>query len=390
MPDMISVSGTIHWVGAGLSSGSGLKLLADHAERVILWNRSLDRAERLAEHLGVADRVSVRPFKPEGFAVAISEGDIVVSMLPAAQHLELLRLCLTANAHFVCTSYANDALRETAEEARARGLIVMTEAGLDPGIDHLIAHRLIDDAAKEIGNRPVTARLVSYCGGFPAVPNDFRYRFSWAPVGVLQALQSPACFVTGGKRRVASRPWEETHEFLVEDEAFEAYPNRDSLPFIEQYAIPSPWQIEEFVRGTLRLSGWCGAWHDVFPVLVHGTDQEVSDLGADLARRYPYGKDDRDRVVLFVGLEISLAGEQIWSGSGKLDIVGDSNETAMARSVSLGAACAVTEVLGGKLRPGLHCAAGTGRDSARWLNRLAGWGLPVDIVQRKIAKAVAG
>lgn len=390
MPDVIAASGTVHWVGAGLSSGSGLKILADHADRLVLWNRNLDRAKQLAARLGIDDIISQRPFKPDSFAVAISEGDVVVSMLPAAQHIELLRLCLTANAHFVCTSYASDALQDAAVEAKAKGLIVMTEAGLDPGIDHLIAHRLIESARREVGTRNVSAKLVSYCGGFPEVPNDFRYRFSWAPVGVLQALRSPACFINGFEERVAARPWEETHEFLVEGEAFEAYPNRDSRPFIEQYNIPSSWKMEEFVRGTLRLSGWCDAWRDVFPVLAHGSDNEVAELGADLARRYPYGKTDNDRVLLFVGVEIQLDGEKIWSGSGKLDLVGARGESAMARSVSLSAACAVMEVLDDVLRPGLHRAAGSGRHSDRWLKRLANWGLSIDIAQRNLASAIAG
>ncbi len=390
MPDLIAASGTVHWVGAGLSSGSGLKILADYADRLVLWNRTLSRAEQLATRLGLGDKVSLRSFKPDGFAIALSEGDIVVSMLPASQHIELLRLCLTANAHFVCTSYVSDALQDAAMEARAKGLIVMIETGLDPGMDHLIAHRLIESACREVGARNVSAKLVSYCGGFPEVPNDFRYRFSWAPVGVLQALRSPARFVNGYEEKVAARPWEETHEFMVEDETFEAYPNRNSLPFIDQYNIPSSWEMEEFVRGTLRLSGWCDAWRNVFPVLAHGSDQEVADLGTSLAERYSYGKTDNDRVVLFVGLEIELNGEEVWSGHGKLDIVGTRAESAMARSVSLTAACSITEILDDALRPGLHRAAGSGRDSERWLKRLANWGLSVEIAERSLANVLAG
>ena len=163
-------------------------------------------------------------------------------MLPAAQHAALLRLCLDRGAHFACTSYTSDELAAADGPAREAGLVVLTEAGLDPGIDHVLAHDLVARARKAVGDGPATVAFTSYCGGVPAVPNDFRYRFSWAPRGVLSALQTPARAIEHGRVRDVARPWEATTAYALAGEPFEVYPNRDSLPFVTQYDLPVAWR----------------------------------------------------------------------------------------------------------------------------------------------------
>ncbi len=251
--------------------------------------------------------------------------------------------------------------------ATGAGLVVLTEAGLDPGIDHLFAHSLVARARAEIGaDTAASYRLTSYCGGVPAVPNDFRYRFSWAPAGVLGALRSPARYIEDGAQTVADRPWEATREHVVDGETFEAYPNRDSLPFMEQYGLPPAWKPQAFVRGTLRLAGWLRAWDAVFEELKAGDDGRIAALAQELAATYPTTEADRDRVVLAVSLEVNQ-----WSGGYLLDLTGDAEESAMARCVSRTLALGVRHILDGSLPPGLSRAAGTAARSREWLDELA-------------------
>lgn len=294
MTEVVPASGTVHWVGAGLSTGSGLASLCDTAARVRLWHRTGERAERALAALGLTGRAEPRAYTLPALAAELAPGDVVVSMLPAPEHAPLLGACVGARAHFACSSYVSDAVLAQVPAAEAAGVTVLTEAGLDPGIDHLFAHSLIARATGAIG--PETAAsysLTSYCGGVPAVPNDFRYRFSWAPAGVLNALRSPARYIEEGAETTADRPWTVTRPHVIDGEAFEAYPNRDSVPFVAQYGLPPAWKPRTFVRGTLRLDGWLTAWAPVFEELERDDDQRIAALAGELAARYPTTDSDR-------------------------------------------------------------------------------------------------
>ncbi|MGW2703834.1 saccharopine dehydrogenase family protein [Streptomyces sp. NPDC001340] len=375
MTDRVPASGTVHWVGAGLSTGSGLAALCDTAERVRLWHRTEERAADALATLGLTGRAEPRAFTLPALTAELTPGDIVVSMLPAPEHAALLSACVAAQAHFSCSSYVSPEVLDQVPAAEAAGLVVLTEAGLDPGIDHLFAHSLIGRARTQIGaDTPATYRLTSYCGGVPAVPNDFRYRFSWAPLGVLNALRSPARYLENGTETTASRPWEATRPHILSGETFEAYPNRDSIPFIAQYGLPPTWTPSTFVRGTLRLDGWLKAWEPVFEELKAGDDASIAALARELAATYPTTDEDRDRVVLSVSLEVETP-DRTWTGSYFLDLVGTAEESAMARCVSRPLALGVRHILDGSLPAGLNRAAETAERSDVWLAELAEEGL---------------
>ncbi|MFI2758579.1 saccharopine dehydrogenase family protein [Streptomyces echinatus] len=377
MTDRVPASGTVHWVGAGLSTGSGLAALCATADRVLLWHRTEDRAAEALAGLGLTGRAEPRALTGAGaLDAAPAPGDVVVSMLPAPRHAGLLAACVRAGAHFACSSYVSPELSAEAERARAAGLVVLTEAGLDPGLDHLFAHSLIGRARARIGEHtPASYRLTSYCGGVPAVPNDFRYRFSWAPLGVLGALRSPARYLEDGAETVAGRPWEATRPLVLGGETFEAYPNRDSIPFIDQYELPAAWTPRTFVRGTLRLDGWLKAWQPVFEELTTGDDERIAALARELAAAHPTTEADRDRVVLSVSLDVDAGEGRTWTGAYLLDLTGDAGESAMARCVSRPLALGVRHILDGGLPAGLHRAARTAQRSDRWLAELADDGL---------------
>ncbi|MBQ0852239.1 saccharopine dehydrogenase NADP-binding domain-containing protein [Streptomyces sp. BH-SS-21] len=375
-PALVPPSGTVHWIGAGLSTGSGLAALCGAADRVRLWHRTEERAGRALAALGLAGRAEPRAYTLEALTAELAPGDVVVSMLPAPEHTGLLAACVAGRAHFACSSYVSDAVLDQVPAATAAGVVVLTEAGLDPGIDHLFAHDLIARARAEIGaDTAAEVSLTSYCGGVPAVPNDFRYRFSWAPAGVLGALRSPARYIEAGAETTAPRPWEATRPHEVDGETFEVYPNRDSVPFVGQYGLPPAWKPQTFVRGTLRLAGWSEAWQPVFTQLVGGDDRSIADLARDLAARYPTTDADRDRVVLAVTFEVRGGSGHRWSGRYLLDLEGEAQESAMARCVSGMLAVGVGAILRGTLPPGLNRAAETPERSEEWLAQLAGEGI---------------
>ncbi|MEU4878359.1 saccharopine dehydrogenase C-terminal domain-containing protein [Streptomyces sp. NPDC021608] len=373
----VAASGTIHWIGTGLSTGrTGLGLLCDRTERLVLWDRTAERAEDRLAGLGLAGRADVRALSPTALSDEVRAGDVVVSMLPAAEHPGLLRLAAARQAHFACTSYTSPELSESAQEMAADGLVVLTEAGLDPGIDHLMAHQLVQRARQEVGDTAASVHFTSFCGGVPVVPNDFRYRFSWAPYGVLAALGSPARFVAGGRERTAQHPWEATQPLVLDGEEFEVYPNRDSMPFAPQYGFPGGWHLDTFIRGTLRNAGWRAAWSEVFSTVRTRDDARIRALAKELADRYPTGAADRDRVVLSVALELrGPGGGTQWRGERLLDVTGEERESAMAKCVSLPLAFGLTRVLQGALSPGLHRAAESAEEANRWLSFLRGQGL---------------
>jgi saccharopine dehydrogenase-like NADP-dependent oxidoreductase len=375
-PRAVAASGTVHWIGTGLSTGSGLGLVARAAAETIIWGRTAGKASACADRLGLTGRVEPRALTDAGLDRAVRPGDIVVSMLPATEHPALAERSIGAGAHFACTSYVSPELDEIATRAAPLGLSVLAEAGLDPGIDHLMAHVLVDDAVAAVGEGPASVRFTSYCGGIPLEANPFRYRFSWAPRGVLHALREPARYLSAGEQRAAPEPWEHTRPLTEGAETFEVYPNRDSLPFISQYGLPARWRPEEFVRGTLRLDGWRGAWQPVFDQLRTGDDEAIDAMADKLAAEYPAGPTDRDRVVLIVSLGVTAAdGGAAFSGRYVLDVAGDERESAMARCVSLPLAIGLRAMLAGEVAAGLTRAAENGREARSQLDRLAAAGL---------------
>ncbi|MCS0634706.1 saccharopine dehydrogenase NADP-binding domain-containing protein [Streptomyces sp. LP05-1] len=355
---------TVHWIGTGLSVGpTALRTLCEQPERLVLWGRRRERATETLRRFGLEGRAVAAGLDRDEPAAALRPGDVLVSMLPASEHPGLLRTAIDRGAHFACASYASDEVAALAPAAARAGTVVLTDTGLDPGLDHLMAHRLVADARRAVGDTAEDVRFTSYCGGLPAEVNEFRYRFSWAPYGVLAALGTPARFVADGAERRAPRPWEATRTLRRAGEAFEAYPNRDSLPFVGEYGFPEGWRLAEFVRGTLRNTGWRAAWAPVFEAVASGDPARLRDLAGELARRYPATAEDRDRVVLAVTLALRAPGGGGWRGEYLLDLTGGAEESAMALCVSLPLAHGVVRVLRGALPAGLHRAvAGTEAD----------------------------
>ena len=180
---------TIHWCGTGLSSIPGLRRLVEGGHEVVVWNRTVDKARAAVGDIAT----DIRAFSMEALSDALHPGDIAISMLPADQHVPIALLCLQKGANFVSSSYIAPDMRALDGQFREKGLVSLNEIGLDPGIDHLMAHDLVARYRASAGYHAANVlSFTSYCGGVPKEPNAFRYKFSWAPAGVLKALRSPS------------------------------------------------------------------------------------------------------------------------------------------------------------------------------------------------------
>ena len=241
----------------------------------------------------------------------LASGDIIVSMLPGEWHVPLAKLAISKKAHFVSSSYISPEMRNLNNAALEAGVSLVNEIGLDPGIDHLMAHKLVEEFKKsELINAETVVSFLSYCGGVPKTPNEFKYKFSWSPLGVLKALKSPSRSIKEFKNFEVNRPWEAITSYnapLNNPEEFEVYPNRDSLPFIKQYDFDRHWKIKHFVRGTLRLKGWTEAWSEIFNEIetLNGEagERRLIEMSEQFWKDNAYGENEPDRVILCVDLK---------------------------------------------------------------------------------------
>ena len=365
----------IHWLGAGLSSVPGIRRLALLEYPISVWNRTPAKAQAAIAGIRSADAVG-RELDWTLLASGVEPGDVVVSMLPASMHLRVAELCLENGAHFVTSSYISEEMTALDGQVRARQLCFVNECGLDPGLDHLFAHALLDSYRhSDIFDTENIIAFHSYCGGFPLQADEFTYKFSWSPLGVLKALNSPARWIARGQECSTGTPYREIETYLVGGERFEAFPNRDSLPFVRQYGIDGDWVIEDFVRGTLRLNGWAKAWQDIFDTVENATrvagEQRLAELSEKLWRQHQYAEGEPDRVVLSVELGVKdKTGKQVWRRQYLLDSTGNERGSAMARLVSIPVSLVVEAILNGELETGVMPVPSDMEHVDRWIELL--------------------
>ncbi|MCO4797985.1 MAG: saccharopine dehydrogenase NADP-binding domain-containing protein [Colwelliaceae bacterium] len=375
---------TIHWLGAGLSSAPGIKELAKKETSLIVWNRSLEKAK-----VTLADNsIDIRQLDWNTLTHVVKPGDVLVSMLPATMHIKVAKLCLQKKAHFVSSSYISPEMQALHNQAKTADVCFVNEVGLDPGIDHLFAHLLVEKYRQSAEFSPQNQHYFrSYCGGFPKIANDFKYKFSWSPLGVLKALRSKAQWQQNGEVKTSNAPWEALSRYVAQlpngNEVFQAYPNRDSLPFLKQYHFDESWNVQQFVRGTLRLDGWSTAWQPLFDEIAELSDnkdsnqqgeQRLKALSQELEQKYSYQEGEADRVVMCVELEIRQAGKVIWHQGYHLDSQGNYRGQAMARLVSLPVSLAVESVINSQVPKGVSAAPDKSEQINVWLKSLEGLG----------------
>ena len=367
---------TIHWCGTGLSSIPGLRRLIESGQEVVVWNRTIAKA---AEVVGDIAK-DIRPYSLEALTAALKAGDVAISMLPADQHVAIAKACLAKGAHFVSSSYIAPEMKALDAEFRAKGLVSVNEVGLDPGIDHLMAHDLVARYRASKAYHPDNVlSFQSYCGGVPKIPNPFRYKFSWTPLGVLKALRSPSRSLRNFSELRVERPWDAITRYdapLPQPESFEVYPNRDSYPFMQDYRFDPAWKLRDFVRGTIRLNGWAEAWAPVFAEIetLEGPagDARLAEMAAEFMAANSYAPGEPDRVILFVALRAERDGRAVFDETWAMDAWGDVRGSAMARLVSVPVSLAVDSVLRREIAAGVHAAPLDPKLIAAWLGEVRG------------------
>lgn len=167
-------------------------------------------------------------------------------------------MCIKNQKNLVTASYISPEMEKLNEAAVDAGVLLLNEIGLDPGLDHLAAMKIIDEC-RERGEE--IESFVSWCGGLPApesaTSNPFGYKFSWSPRGVLLATQNSAQYLQDGQIiTVSSEKLLKSNQEITDIHPvlqFEGIPNRDSLKYMKLYGLDKQTNpIKTMFRGTLR------------------------------------------------------------------------------------------------------------------------------------------
>jgi saccharopine dehydrogenase-like NADP-dependent oxidoreductase len=257
---------TILVLGAGLSASSMIRYFLQNAA-IFNWNlRIVDQDKSLIEKkikghkrataldFNVLDSNERRP--------EISHADLVISMLPARYHVEVAKDCIELKTDLITPSYISPEMRALHSEALNNGVIIMNEIGVDPGIDHMSAMKIIDEIREKGGE---LTSFKSFCGGLIAPESDnnpWHYKFTWNPRNVVLAGQGGASsFIHNGEYKYIpyNRLFDRLDRIELEGYGkFEGYPNRDSLSYRETYGLEN---IPTLYRGTLRRPNYCKGFH---------------------------------------------------------------------------------------------------------------------------------
>lgn len=252
-------------LGAGRSSSTLIRYLLDNS-RTYDWKITVgdvSAANALAK-IGSSDAGKAIRFdvnETDASREAIEAHDLVISLLPPNFHPLVALRCLEAGKHFVSASYVSDEMRSLDSEVKKKGLVFLNECGLDPGIDHLSAMKVIDSIRDRGG---IITSFESFTGGLIAPETDpdnpWRYKFTWNPRNVVTAGQGAARYLHDGKEKYISyqQLFKRITSVQVDGHGdYEGYANRDSLKYINTYGLQG---IATMLRGTLRNKGFCSSW----------------------------------------------------------------------------------------------------------------------------------
>ena len=275
--------------GAGRSASSLIKYILENAQKeqlhLTIADLSLDAALKMTANHPHASAVALNISNVSERQKWIEKTDIVISMLPAHLHMDVAKDCLQFNKNLVTASYISPAMQALDEQVKEKGLIFMNEIGLDPGIDHMSAMKVINEIRAKGGKMKL---FESFCGGLVAPESDtnlWNYKFTWNPRNVVLAGQGGVSkFIQEGKYKYIpySRLFRRTEFLEVEGYGrFEGYANRDSLKYRSIYGLDD---IDTMYRGTLRRVGFSRAW-DLLVQLGMTDDSYVMDGSEDMSYR---------------------------------------------------------------------------------------------------------
>ncbi len=320
---------TILIIGAGRSASSLIQYLLnksiDEDLHLIIGDLLLESAQKKTNNHPNATAISLDIFDENGRKKAVQKADIVISMLPAHLHIEVARDCILYKKNMVTASYISDAMQELDVLAKENNLIFMNEVGLDPGIDHMSAMKVINEIKAKGGKMLL---FESFCGGLVAPEFDtnlWNYKFTWAPRNVVLAGQGGAAkFIQEGTYKYIpySNLFRRTEFLEVEGYGrFEGYSNRDSLKYLDIYGLKD---ILTLYRGTIRRVGFSKAWN-MFVQLGMTDDSYVMEGSEEMSYRQfvnsflPYHPTDSVEIKMRLILKIDQD-DSMWDKLLELDL----------------------------------------------------------------------
>lgn len=301
-------------LGAGLSSSSLIKYLLDNSKehnwKIRVGKRSVEEAKRKINGHENGEAFKFDIFNEPQRIEEIKNADVVISMLPARFHHMVAEKCVEFGKHMITASYVSKEIKALHQKALDKNILLLNEIGVDPGIDHMSAMKVIDEI-KAKGGKMTTFK--SSTGGLVAPEfdnNPWNYKFTWNPRNVVVAGQSVAQYLDHGKYKYVpyNQLFRRTEKMSILDVGdFEMYPNRDSLSYRETYNLQD---IPTILRGTLRRPGYCAAW-DVFVQLGATDDTYTVENSENLTYRefinlfLPHNETDpiEEKICDYVGIE---------------------------------------------------------------------------------------
>lgn len=245
-------------LGAGMVSRPLVRYLLDlPGVTVTMASRTVEKAETIIDNHPDGTPVALNVQNDEKLESLVKNADVIVSLLPYTFHVKVAKLCINHKKHLVTTSYVSPEMNALDKDAKETGVLLLNECGLDPGIDHMSAMKIIHDVEQQNG---YIQHFRSTTGALPSHENNtnpFGYKFSWSPRGVLLASRNPAKWLENGE--LVSIPGENLFEnYKLQDVpkvgTFENYPNRNSVQYKDIYGLE---KAETVYRGTFRMTGWC-------------------------------------------------------------------------------------------------------------------------------------
>ena len=323
-------------IGAGRSSTSLINYLLDHAQKedwhITIAEKDVSLAQEKIHGHKRAKAVKFDVSNQEQLTHIVEDHDLVISMLPAFLHIEVAKKCAKVGRHLLTASYLNPEIRKLDTDFKKKGKLLIMEMGLDPGIDHMSAMKVLD-RIKEAGHE--LTGFETFTGGLLAEDNEkdnpWQYKFTWNPGNVVRAGQGFVKFIQEGRYKYIPyhRLYRRTEVIHIPGYGyFEGYANRDSLKYLDLYNLRG---IRTLYRGTLRKPGFCKAW-DVFVQLGATDDTFEMENVAEMTHRQfinsflSYNPDDSIELKLAHYMNLDIESEIMyklrWLGVFSDELVG--------------------------------------------------------------------
>lgn len=253
--------------GAGRSATVLIDYLLKEAEKeiwkLIVVDADIDLARSKTNNSPFAEAVSFdinNKIKRDEY---ISNADIVISLLPPALHTIAAKSCIELGKDLLTASYVDEEIKKLKTEIENKGLLFLCEMGLDPGIDHMSAMKMIDEIHAAHGK---INSFKSHCGGLVAPDSDdnpWHYKISWNARNVALAGKAGAHYKENGKDVQVKY-----EELFNPENGVEVpqlgwlsyYPNRDSVSYMPLYGLE---EADTFIRTTLRYPDFMYGWNNV-------------------------------------------------------------------------------------------------------------------------------